>query len=155
LNIKQKDLENLPDQVINHVVVNFLDNFPTSLNNKYFKFNGCTITCNEHNEFSLKTTFTPSNISFHSNIANLTNTIGAVDTSLLVLYRNNPNISDRHYCINQNNCHKCTSCFKCCDYNKCLNHTDHYDCDKFRANINVNSLPRYDDYISTVNNYFV
>jgi hypothetical protein len=26
---------------------------------------------------------------------------------------------------------------------------------KSNENINVNSLPRYDDYISTVNNYFV
>jgi hypothetical protein len=51
--------------------------------------------------------------------------------------------------------HKCTGCFKCNDCSKCLNYTDHSDCDKNRANINVNSLPRYDDYISTVNNYFV
>jgi hypothetical protein len=79
LNIKQKDLENLPDQVIDHVVVNFPDNFQISLNNKYIKFNGCTVTCNEYNEFSLKTTSIPSNISLHSNIANVTNTIGAID----------------------------------------------------------------------------
>jgi hypothetical protein len=39
LNIKQNDLENLSDQVIDYVVVNFPDNFQTSLNNDYIKFN--------------------------------------------------------------------------------------------------------------------
>jgi hypothetical protein len=106
--------------------------------------------------FSSKSTYIPSNISLHSNISNVTNTIGVMDTSsLLVLHRNNPNIYDCHYCINQSNCHKCASCFKSNDCSKCLKYTDHSDCDTNRANINVNSLPRYDDYISTVNNYFV
>jgi hypothetical protein len=113
LSLTVPQLNQLPDQTIRQVNIQFPSGFQYSNKKKYIKFNGCTFELLVNGKVE-----TVSNISIHSNIANTINTLGTCDKTLYNFYKPNHNQCTCENCKSEVNCDHC-SCYKCRDCNKC------------------------------------
>jgi hypothetical protein len=145
LSLTVQQLNQLPDQTITQVNIQFPSGFQYNNKKKFIKFNGCSFELLINGKVE-----TVSNISIHSNIANTTNTIGTCDKTSYNFYKLNPNQCECENCKSEANCNLC-SCYKCRDCNKCWSFTSHAGCNVDREAIKVDQ--RCNDYVGMVNNY--
>jgi hypothetical protein len=145
LSLTIPQLNQLPDQTIRQVNIQFPSSFQYSNTKKYIKFNGCVFELLINGKVE-----TVTNVSIHSNITNTTNTIRICDKTLYTYYKLNLKQCVWVNCKSKANCNLC-SCNKSRDCNKCWSYTGQTGCNLNREKIKVDQ--RCNNYVGMVNNY--